>query len=76
MERFYVTQGILSLGLCGAVLVSPATSFAAEENTSTGPQMIYTDQGFTNVEFGAQPVLNGAQKHKHSVHWVEVHVLM
>ncbi|EOV9528174.1 hypothetical protein [Bacillus cytotoxicus] len=46
-------KGILSLGLCGAVLVSPATSFAAEENTSTGPQMIYTEHGFTNVEFGA-----------------------
>ncbi|MBE7123909.1 lactococcin 972 family bacteriocin [Bacillus cereus] len=58
-RKGFLGKGILSLGLCGALLASPATSFAAEENTSTGPQMIYTENGFTNVESGEQRVLSG-----------------
>ncbi|MEK4581875.1 lactococcin 972 family bacteriocin [Bacillus sp. FSL R12-0074] len=58
-RKGFLGKGILSLGLCGALLASPVTSFAAEENNSTGPQMIYTEEGFTNLESGEQRVIQG-----------------
>lgn len=54
-------KGILSLGLCGAILASPVTSFAAEEHTSTGPEIIYTEFGYTYAESGEQPVIIGSE---------------
>lgn len=62
-RKGFLGKGILSLGLCGALLSSPVTSFAAEENNSTGPQMIYTEEGFTNVESGEQRVISGKPKY-------------
>ncbi|OQR53476.1 lactococcin 972 family bacteriocin [Bacillus sp. CDB3] len=63
-------KGILSLGLCGAILASPVTSFAAEEHTlSVQPKMMYTEFGYTDVENGEQPVIGGEQtamKDEHS----------
>ncbi|MEK4504318.1 lactococcin 972 family bacteriocin [Bacillus sp. FSL R12-0069] len=56
-----LSKTILSLGLCGAILASPATSFAAEENTSTGPEIIYTEFGYTYAESGEQPVIVGSE---------------
>ncbi|MBJ7968303.1 hypothetical protein JDS84_33450, partial [Bacillus cereus] len=54
-NKGFLSKGILSLGLCGAVLVSPITSFAAEEKTSSStPNMIYTEFGYTDVENGEQ----------------------
>jgi len=59
-NKGFLSKGILSLGLCGAVLVSPITSFAAEEKTSSStPNMIYTEFGYTDVENGEQPVIKG-----------------
>ncbi|TNP10721.1 hypothetical protein FHY73_29480 [Bacillus tropicus] len=58
LNKKNLSKGILSLSLCGAVLVSPATSFAAEENTTSfQPEMIYTEFGYTNVEDGKQRVI-------------------
>ncbi|MGG2091516.1 hypothetical protein AB1283_02035 [Bacillus sp. S13(2024)] len=50
------------MGLCGALLASLVTSFATEEKTSSSPNMIYTEHGFTNVESGKQPVIKGSKK--------------
>ncbi|MES5957114.1 lactococcin 972 family bacteriocin [Bacillus fungorum] len=53
-----LSKGILSLGLCGALLSSPITSFAAEENNfSIQPNIIYTEFGYTDVESEEQPVI-------------------
>ncbi|MEH6936216.1 lactococcin 972 family bacteriocin [Bacillus sp. JJ783] len=57
-RKGFLGKGILSLGLCGAVLVSPMTSFAAEEKTSSSPNIIYTEHGFTTIESGEQPVIS------------------
>ncbi|MEI4624066.1 hypothetical protein KFD70_27605 [Bacillus pfraonensis] len=61
-RKGFLGKGILSLGLCGALLASPVTSFAAEEKTSSSPNMIYTEHGFTNVESEKQPVIKGSKK--------------
>lgn len=58
----FLGKGILSLGLCGALFASPVTSFAAEEKTSSSPNMIYTEHGFTSAESGEQPVISGESK--------------
>ncbi|MEH6891426.1 lactococcin 972 family bacteriocin [Bacillus sp. JJ864] len=61
-RKGFLGKGILSLGLCGALLASPVTSFAAEEKTSSSPNVIYTEHGFTNVVSGEQPVISGSKK--------------
>lgn len=59
LSKGVLTKGALSLGLCGTLLAAPVTSFAAENNVFSGPEMIYTEFGYTNVESGPQRVIEG-----------------